>query len=421
MFIDEVKIKLQAGKGGDGAVSFRREKYIPRGGPDGGDGGRGGHIIFKVDEGINTLSFFRNRKEFRAENGQNGTKANRFGANGKDLTLMVPRGTLIYNEKRELLADMLIAEDELIVARGGMGGRGNARFATATYRAPRRAENGLAGEKKCLWLELKLLAEVGLVGLPNAGKSTLLSRVSNSRPKIADYPFTTLHPVLGMVATDEGREMVWADLPGLIEGAHKGVGLGHKFLRHIERTKILLHVVDGSGLFGVEPWEAIQTIEKELAVYSKSLREKPSLIVINKADLGETGEQITSLRKKLAAMQKDYCIISAVTGEGVADLIRKVAALLAIAPEPIMDKPLFVHEIKPEAPPFEIRREGEIYVVGGGKAENIIEKTDFDSEEGVRNLLDYLRRWGLYEVLREKGLKKGDTVKIGPMEFDYIE
>lgn len=422
MFIDEVQIKVTGGRGGDGVVRFRREKYEPRGGPDGGDGGRGGHVLFKASAQVNTLSSFRNRKVFKASDGKPGDGGRRHGAQGEDIVIPVPLGTMIFHDQSgALLADLVEEGQEYLAVKGGSGGRGNASFATATNQAPRKAELGLQGQTKEIRLELKLLAEVGLLGLPNAGKSTLLSRVSNSRPKIASYPFTTLTPQLGVVDLQE-KSMVWTDLPGIIEGAHKGVGLGHRFLRHSERTRILLHVVDGSGLDGVDPLQAIEQIEKELEAYSRELAERPSLIVINKMDLQETRENVPHLTRQLDKKGRKYCTISAVTGEGIKELLFQVETLLEKAPHP---EPMLPQITEPaedrETFPFKIVKEGPVYEVLGGEAQRRIDRTDFSSDEGVRDLLDYLKRRGLYEALREKGVKEGDTVRIGPMEFDYFD
>ncbi len=421
MFLDETLIKVAGGKGGDGVISFRREKYVPRGGPDGGDGGRGGHIILQVDEGLNTLAYFRNRKDFQASDGSAGRGGNKHGAQGKDLIIKVPPGTAVYNnETGALEADLKEPGQEYLLVRGGTGGKGNARFATSTNRAPRKAEKGEEGEYKEIRLELKLLAEVGLVGLPNAGKSTLLSKVSSSRPKIASYPFTTLQPMLGVVDYQEGT-MVWADLPGLLEGAHKGVGLGHRFLKHIERTRVILFIIDGSGLAGHDPMEAINILEKELGNYSEGLIKRPRLLVINKADLVETRENLPAIEEELHKRTQDFCVISAATGEGLDILLEKVHVLLQEAPVPEIERPAVKKAVMREEPPYNIVRENDRFTVQGGQAQKRIERTDFSSEESVQELLGWLKHKGLYEALQEKGIKEGDTVIIGPMEFDYIE
>ncbi len=421
MFLDEVRITVVGGKGGNGITSFRREKYVPRGGPDGGDGGRGGHVIFKVDPGLNTLSPFRHRKVFKADGGGSGAGGNRTGKDGEDMVIAVPPGTVVIDEERKkVLSDLTKEGEEYIAARGGKGGRGNARFASSTKQAPRHSELGTPGEEKLLRLELKLLAEVGLVGLPNAGKSTLLSKVSNSRPKIADYPFTTLAPFLGVVDWKD-RSMVWADLPGLIEGAHKGVGLGHQFLRHVERTRVLLYVLDGSGFSGVEPLEAFRQVRQELKNYRRDLSKRNSLVAVNKADLAETREKIAEVKDSLETEGLKVCTISAVTGEGIEELVGEVYSELQKAPPPEVDTPSEEAIVFSEEVPFSIKKEEGIFVVSGGEAEKKIQTIDFENEESVRNLLNFLQKKGLYDALKEKGIQEGDTVRIGPMEFEYVE
>ncbi len=421
MFLDEVKINVIGGKGGNGITSFRREKYVPRGGPDGGDGGRGGHVILKVDEGLNTLSAFRNRKVFKAQPGGSGSGGNRTGKDGEDLIIAVPPGTVVYNaEKGTILADLTEEGEEFIAAHGGKGGRGNARFASSTKQVPRHSELGSPGEEKQLRLELKLLAEVGLVGLPNAGKSTLLSRVSNSRPKIADYPFTTLAPFLGVVDWKD-KSMVWADLPGLIEGAHKGVGLGHQFLRHVERTRVLLYVLDGSGFSGEEPLDAFKQVREELKNYRKDLSKRPALVAVNKVDLPEMRERWPEVKESLENQGLKVIAISAATGKGIEELLEKVFSELKNAPQPQLEIPSETETLLKEDLPFSIKKEGEVYVVSGGEAEKKIATTNFENDESVKKLLSFLQRKGLYEALKEKGIQEGDTVRIGPMEFEYIE
>jgi len=421
LFLDEVQITANGGNGGNGITSFRREKFVPRGGPDGGDGGRGGHVIFQVDKGLNTLSPFRNRKVFKAQDGKAGSGGNRTGKDGEDLVISVPPGTVVFNAKNgEILADLTEEGQEFIVAHGGKGGRGNARFASSTKQVPKHSELGEPGEKKDVRLELKLLAEVGLVGLPNAGKSTLLSKVSNSRPKIADYPFTTLSPYLGVVDWKD-KSMVWADLPGLIEGAHKGVGLGHQFLRHVERTRVLLFVLDGSGTSGEEPLAALNQVREELKKYKKDLRERPSLVAVNKMDLSEARETWETLKAELKKQGLKAHPISAVTGEGIEDLLAGVYLELESAPPPELEKPSPETFVIKEDIPFIIKKEGEVFVVSGGETEKKIETTNFDNDESVKKLLSYLQKKGLYDALKEKGINEGDTVRIGPMEFEYIE
>ncbi len=421
MFIDEVEIKVAGGQGGKGITSFRREKYVPRGGPDGGDGGRGGHVILKVDEGLNTLAPFRHRKVFEAGAGSAGQGGNRTGGDGEDLIVLVPTGTAIYCARtNRLLADLTAEGEEFIVARGGRGGRGNARFRSSTRRVPRHSELGDPGDERKIRLELKLLAEVGLVGLPNAGKSTLLTRVSNSRPRIADYPFTTLSPYLGVVEWKD-NSMVWADLPGLIAGAHRGVGLGHQFLRHVERTRLLLFVIDGSGFSGEEPLDALQQVREELSKYRKDLSFRPGLVAVNKGDLAETREKWPQLEEQLEELGFKSFLISAADGMGLETLVEEVYQALKEAPEPEMEIPIVEESENEEQTPFSIKKEGEIFVVYGGKADKIIARTDFNNDESVRHLLDYFQKKGLYEALEAEGIQEGDTVRIGPMEFEYME
>jgi GTP-binding protein len=338
-FIDEAKIFVKGGDGGNGCASFRREAHEPRGGPDGGDGGHGGSIIFVVDPQLSTLSDFRYRREFKAPRGEHGRGKDQYGRSGEDFIVRVPVGTLVKDEEGELLADLSIADEKFVVAKGGRGGRGNIRFKSSTNRAPRRADPGEAGEERWIQLELKLLADVGLIGKPNAGKSTLLSKISNARPKIADYPFTTLHPILGVVEPFHGRKGVRhesladtptftvADIPGLIEGAHKGAGLGDQFLRHIERTKIFLHLIDVSDLVE-DPLHSYEEIRKELKAYNLEFLERPEWIVLNKIDLIKDASLLADYRKRFEKKKKKVFPISAVTGEGIRELITKLAEVV---------------------------------------------------------------------------------------------
>jgi GTP-binding protein len=329
-FIDEVKIHVKSGDGGRGCLSFRREKYIPDGGPDGGDGGRGGDIVLRVDEGLGTLLDLRYKKEYKAQRGGHGMGKNRHGKNGEDLEIRVPPGVLVYDaETGELLADLKSGDQDLVVVRGGMGGRGNARFATSTNRAPRHVQPGIEGEERWLRLELKLLADVGLLGLPNAGKSTLISAVSAARPKIADYPFTTLVPNLGVVRCGGFKTFVMADIPGLIEGASEGHGLGTRFLRHVERTDLFLHLVDLSDLQEGDPMERFALINRELTRHNAELMRKPQLVVLTKIDIPEVRERLDAVRSAFAADGIQTLAISAVTGEGLKELVAEVASALS--------------------------------------------------------------------------------------------
>jgi GTP-binding protein len=416
MFYDHLKIYVKAGDGGNGCVAFRREKYVPFGGPAGGDGGRGGHVVLRADVGLRTLVDFHFRRHFKAGRGGHGEGKERHGKNGADLVLQVPVGTVVRDAATgEVLADLVEHGQEVIVARGGRGGRGNARFATSTERAPRFAEKGEPGEERWLELELKLLADVGLVGLPNAGKSTILSRVSAARPKIADYPFTTLEPCLGVVRVGEGESFVLADLPGLIEGAHAGAGLGHKFLRHIERTRLLIHVVDAAGTAGRDPVADFAVINRELALYSPELAARPQVVAANKVDLPESRPNLERLR----AVLPDYEVfpVSAATGEGLDRLMVRVAELLRELPAPrLVETP---RKAAVGGAPLRVRQEAGVFVVEDEKIERKVAMTDLDNPEAVRRLKHYFRRAGVEDALRTAGVKPGDTVRIGREEFVY--
>ncbi|MDN5294304.1 MAG: GTPase [Eubacteriales bacterium] len=421
MFYDYAKIFVQGGRGGDGAVAFRREKYVPDGGPYGGDGGDGGSVILEADEGLRTLVDFRYQRHYRAERGEHGKGKKMHGRNGEDLILRVPVGTVVRDAATgEVLADLVRHRQRVVVARGGRGGRGNARFATSTNKAPDFAEKGEPGEERWLELELKLLADVGLVGFPNAGKSTLIAAVSAARPKIADYPFTTLTPNLGVVRVGEGMSFVMADIPGLIEGAHAGAGLGHEFLRHIERTRLLVHVVDMSGLEGRDPVEDFQVINRELALYNPRLAERPQIVAANKMDLSPAAE---NLRRFQEVYGKDYEIfpISAVTRAGLDALIQRVAEKLAELPpeqEPVVEEEVKITRAEAKEP-FQVLREGNVYVVTGPVVERMFHRTNFDNDSAVARFQHFLRRIGVEEELRRQGAKPGDTVRIMDMEFEF--
>ncbi|WP_027717019.1 GTPase ObgE [Desulfovirgula thermocuniculi] len=422
MFYDTAKIYVKGGDGGNGCVAFLREKYVPDGGPAGGDGGRGGSVILRVDPGLRTLVDFRYQRHYRAERGQHGMGKNMHGRNGRDLILRVPPGTVVRDaETGEVIADLVHPGQEVVVARGGRGGRGNARFATPTNKAPRMAEKGEPGEERWLELELKLLADVGLVGFPNVGKSTIISRVSAARPKIADYPFTTLVPNLGVVRLDEGRSFVMADIPGLIEGAHAGAGLGHRFLRHTERTRLLVHVLDVSGSEGRDPLRDFEVVNRELVLYDPGLASRPMIVAANKMDLPGAMENLARLREALGGKYEIFPV-SALTGEGLPALVYRIGDLLDRLPAP---------QAPPAAPrravgieegaPFSIFREGGVFVVRGREVERLVAMTDLDNEEAVRRMQRILERLGLEEALREAGVKEGDTVRIGKFEFTYLE
>lgn len=415
MFIDLVRIKVAAGRGGDGAVSFRREKYVPRGGPAGGDGGRGGNVILEAADNASTLAAFQYEKTFRAGNGGPGGPANRTGADGEDRILLVPPGTVVREaETGRVLADLARAGDRVVAARGGKGGRGNSRFAGPTRQTPRFAERGEPGEELLLELELRLLADAGLVGLPNAGKSSLLSRVSAARPKVADYPFTTLEPVLGVVRVDTA-EFVLADLPGLIAGAHEGAGLGHEFLRHAARTRLLIQVLDTAGTDGIDPLTAFTQVDEELRAYLPELAERPRLIALNKQDLPAAREAAPNVAGALSARGFEVFPLSAATGEGVAPLMQRAAALLAQLPEP---EPLPAEASPPAGPePLSIERAGEAWVVCGAGLERSLARLDLENEEALRRWHGWLARRGILDALREAGVRAGDTVRIGGTEL----
>ncbi|AZR73274.1 GTPase ObgE [Anoxybacter fermentans] len=426
MFVDRAKIYVKAGDGGDGMTSFRREKYVPKGGPDGGDGGKGGDVILKVDEGLNTLLDFKYNRHFVAENGKNGMPKNMYGRNGEDLIIPVPPGTMVYdNETGRFLADLTHHGQEFVVAKGGRGGRGNARFKSNKNRAPEFSEKGEPGEERELRLELKLLADVGLVGYPNVGKSTLISRVSKARPKIANYHFTTLKPNLGVVKVGDYQSFVMADIPGLIEGAHEGVGLGDEFLRHIERTRIILHVLDISGSEGRDPIEDFYIINKELKKYNPRLAERPQIVAANKMDIPTAEENLERLKEELGEKYEIYPI-SAVTGEGLKPLMYRLAELLKEIPHPVMVTPeeeeVVIRPDFVEEEDIVITRDDEgVYVVSGSKVEEKIIRTDFNNPAAVKRLLRILKHMGLYDRLREMGIQEEDVVRIGPMEFEFIE
>ncbi len=418
MFIDEVKIYVKAGAGGNGMVSFRREKYVPQGGPSGGDGGRGGDVILEVSPHENTLLRLRYSRHYRAENGENGRSKNMHGRRGDDCVINVPPGTIVYDaETDQPLADLTEIGQRIVIAKGGRGGRGNARFATSTRQAPTFAEQGEPGEERHLRLELKLLADVGLVGYPNAGKSTLLAQVSAARPKIADYPFTTLTPNLGVVNIDDNI-FVMADIPGLIDGAHLGHGLGHQFLRHIERTRVIVHIIDAAALEGREPLVDFHTINRELAAYAPELAQRPQIVALNKMDLPEAQARAAALTEAIEALGHQVFCISAATGQGIKQLLRATYELLQTAPEPpAIEIPEVVEE---ELETLQVEREDDAFVVRGAHVERRVAMTNLDNEEALFRLQHTLRRWGIIDALREAGVQEGDTVRIGDMEFDYV-
>ena len=434
MFLDEVKIFVRSGDGGNGLVAFRREKYVPKGGPAGGDGGRGANVVFIVDEGLRTFMDYRYQKKFIAPNGENGMSKGMHGRKSKDLYLKVPPGTVIRDtDSGEVLADLVEHEQEVVVARGGRGGRGNCRFATPSNPAPEIAENGEPGEERNLTLELKLMADVGLVGFPSVGKSTLLSITSKAKPKIADYHFTTLAPNLGVVETKDHRSFVMADLPGLIEGASQGVGLGHQFLRHIERTKVIVHVIDMSATDGRDPYEDYKIINQELAEYNMRLLERPQVVVANKMDIPVASDNLKEFKKQLEndGEEVDIVEISAFTRSNIDNLLYKISDILDntdpntlyeldTEEESMENRVLYKHKPKDET--FKITRDDTgAYVVSGPGIERAFLMTDFNRDASVRRFAQQMRSMGVDDALRERGCKNGDTVKILKGEFEFVE
>ena len=425
-FYDHVKIYIKAGDGGNGCISFRREKYVAYGGPDGGDGGHGGNVVFVIDEGTNTLLDFRNRKKFVAKNGGDGMPAKFHGATAEDLIIPVPDGTVIRDaETGKVIKDMSRCEP-FIAAKGGRGGWGNRHFATPTRRAPRFAKNGLDGEAKEIILELKMLADVGFVGLPNVGKSTLLSMISAARPKIANYHFTTLSPMLGVVSVDDGHAFVAADIPGLIEGASEGLGLGHDFLRHVDRCRLLVHVVDISGSEGRDPIEDIKMINEELRKYSDDLADRPQIIAANKCDiLDPDAEEETKARLEDFAEELGYEVvyISAASGVNVKPLCRKVYEMLQELPPLTIYEPEYEEVIEEPKQPDEITavKEGDMWVVEGEWLKWLMSGINFDDRESLMYFEKMIREKGIIQKMRELGIADGDTVALYDLVFDFVD
>ena len=422
MFTDYVKIHAQAGKGGNGAIAFRREKYVAAGGPDGGDGGKGGDVYFKVDKDANTLIEFRYKKKFKAENGENGEGGHRFGKSGEDLYIPVPIGTVVKDTTtNEVLADLSEPGQVALILKGGRGGKGNSHFATSTRQAPRFAQDGEPGEEKELTLELKLLADVGLIGFPNVGKSTFLSVVTSATPKIANYHFTTIEPNLGVVKSKYGDSFVIADIPGIIEGASEGIGLGIQFLRHIERTRLLLHFIDVSGLEGRNPVEDYYKVNEELKKYSEKLSKRTQIIVANKIDSMQDSSLYDELEKVAKEHNQKIFKISGVTGEGVEDLMNYVSKTLKTLPKEnlieIKEKEK-VYTLKDEAD-FTITKEKGVYIVKGEKVDSIMRKVNIGDYESLFYLHRKLDEIGLNQALKKQGIKDGDIVKIGDYEMEW--
>lgn len=423
MFVDRVKIHIKGGNGGNGAVSFYRAKYVTNGGPDGGDGGKGGDVVFIADEGLNTLMDFRYKRLFKAEPGQDGAKRNCTGADGEDVVIKVPVGTVIREaESNKIMADMVTANEKKILIKGGKGGKGNQHFATPTRQAPRYAERGRLSKEYDVILELKLIADVGLIGFPNVGKSTLLSMVTNANPKIANYHFTTLAPNLGVVRSRWGTDFVMADIPGLIEGASEGVGLGHEFLRHVERTKVFIHVVDAAGLEGIDPIVNIEKINDELKKYNENLLERPMVIACNKMDIPEAQENFEKIKAEYEPKGYKVFPISAATNEGLDDLLQAVADILKDYPQDIIFEEDFEEfvEVEVDDEPFTIHQPSQHYfVVEGVGVEKMIGYTNIDTEKGFAYFQKYLRDKGIIKALEDKGINEGDTVKIYDLEFEF--
>lgn len=427
MFTDSAKVYIRSGNGGNGHVSFRRELYVPNGGPDGGDGGRGGDIIFEVDDGLNTLVDFRHVRKYAAENGEEGGKRRCHGADGKDLIVRVPEGTVVKDlETGKVITDMSGENRREVILKGGKGGLGNMHFATATMQVPKYAQPGQPGQELWVQLELKVIADVGLVGFPNVGKSTLLSRVSNARPKIANYHFTTLNPHLGVVNLGDGNSFVMADIPGLIEGASEGAGLGHEFLRHIERTKVLLHVVDAASVEGRDPIEDVHAIMDELSAYNPGLLKLPQAIAANKLDAvyDEEADPLADLKKEFEPMGIPVFGISAVSGEGVNDLLYYLYDVIRKTDRTpkIFEKEFEIEYVGDRSLPYTVEKDEEgIYVVEGPRIEKMLGYTNLDSEKGFDFFQKFLKQSGILADLEKAGIQEGDTVRMYGLVFDYYK
>jgi GTPase len=417
MFIDQSKIFVCSGKGGNGVVHFRREKYVPRGGPDGGDGGKGGDVVLVVIPTLNTLSVFRHQTRFKAQDGANGGKQNMTGRSGEDLIISIPPGTVVYDDSSgEVLGDLVDTGQRLIVAQGGKGGKGNTHFASSINQAPRIAQKGEPQQELTLRLELKLIADVGIVGVPNAGKSTLLSVLTKAKPKIADYPFTTLEPNLGVASIDEDTQLVLADIPGLIEGAHQGVGLGHDFLRHIQRTRVLIHLLDG---LAEDPLLDYAQINSELSLFDPDLAKKQQVVALNKMDLPEVQERWPRIAAGLKRRGIEAFAISAVTGQDVKVLLFRAAELLKEAPPPIQVVTLPVYRPENDPRAYSIQRESEGWRVSGVAIERAASQTYWEYDQSIRRFQRILETLGVEEALRKAGVQQGDTVFIGDYELEW--
>ncbi|RJE91035.1 GTPase ObgE [Paenibacillus sp. 1011MAR3C5] len=433
MFVDKAKIFVKGGDGGDGIVSFRREKYVENGGPAGGDGGHGGDLIFRVDEGLRTLMDFRYQKHFKAQRGERGKVKGMHGASAEDTIVRIPPGTVIIDDDTgEIIADLTRHGQQVVVAKGGRGGRGNIRFATATNPAPYISENGEEGQERWVVLELKVMADVGLVGFPSVGKSTLLSVVSGAKPKIGAYHFTTITPNLGVVDVGDGRSFVMADLPGLIEGAHEGVGLGHEFLRHVERTRVIIHVIDMAASEGRDPYDDWQKINAELSLYNDKLAERPQIIAANKMDMPEAAEQLELFKQQLeqSGSERVYEIvpISSLTKQGIQELLYKAADVLdtvAVQTEieevkEIEERKVYSYE-KKEDITFTIHREDEVFVVESEGIARMMKRMNLNSYDAVMRFARIMRKLGVDESLRKAGAKDGDMVRVADFAFEFFE
>lgn len=425
MFTDKAKIYIKAGNGGNGAIAFHREKYVAAGGPDGGDGGKGGNVVFRVDPGMSTLMDFRYKRKYCAENGQDGMGKRCNGKNGNDIIISVPQGTIVRDaETNRIIADLSELDKDFILAKGGNGGWGNAHFATATRQTPNFAKNGQKGNEREIILELKLLADAGLVGFPNVGKSTLLSRTTKADPKIANYHFTTLEPNLGVVELGEHMSFVLADIPGIIEGASEGVGLGHDFLRHIERTRLLIHVVDVSSIEGRNPIENFYTINSELSKYNIELEERPQIIAANKTDIIQDENAFEEFKKEINKLGYPLFEISAATGKGVEELMKfayeqisKLPPILTYEPEMDIDEGF---EIDTADIGFKVTKDNGVYVVSGSWIEAVGGSVNFSDEESLQFFQRALKNRGVIDALIDAGIKEGETVRIGDLEFDFV-
>ncbi|MCD8390716.1 MAG: GTPase ObgE [Firmicutes bacterium] len=424
MFVDKAKIFIKAGNGGNGSISFRREKYVAAGGPDGGDGGNGGNIVFKVDLGMTTLMDFKYKRKYAAKSGEDGAGRHKKGKAGEDIVLYVPQGTVIRDaESNRVIADLSDPDKEIILAKGGSGGWGNSHFATAVRQTPNFAKNGLPGDEREIILELKLLADVGLVGFPNVGKSTLLSMTTKASPKIADYHFTTLEPNLGVVDLGDGRGFVLADIPGIIEGASEGVGLGHEFLRHIERTRILIHVVDVSGIEGRNPIEDFEIINRELSEYDMALEERPQIVAANKTDIIQDEDAYREFVSYARSKGYEVFEISAATNKGVRALMMRVyEELQKLPPVTVFEPEMDIEEdiFEDDGKGYTIRRENEVYVIEGPWIEAVGGGVNFSDRESLQYFQRMLLKRGVIEELVEMGIRENDTVRIGDLEFDFV-